>query len=277
MDYNFSDRLKNLSGNSIREIFKLVNKPDIISFAGGLPATECLPVKLVAKFTAELLANKEAYSLLQYGQTEGYMPLRSSMINYIKRTSIEGINEDNILIVSGGQQGIDLTLKAFLNKGDYLLVEDPTYLAVLHIAKTYEANMAGVKSNDDGVDLEDLEEKIKKHNPKIFYIVPNFQNPTGKTIKVEKRKEIATLCAKYNVMVIEDDPYRQLRYSGEHLPSIKSFDKAGNVIIPKGGEIYTSNDWYHSLIASLFSVNPLSFASKNTGETLYFLANSNKS
>lgn len=230
MDYNFSDRLKNLSGNAIREIFKLLANPEIISFAGGLPATECLPIKLVEKFASELLQSDKAPTLLQYGATEGYMPLRLAMINYIKRTGIKDITEDNVLIISGGQQGIDLTLKAFINKGDAILVEDPTYLAVLHIAKTYEANIIGVKSNDDGVDLNDLENNIKKHNPKIFYIVPNFQNPTGKTLPIEKRKKIAEICAKYNVIVIEDDPYRELRYSGEPLPSIKSFDTVGNVV-----------------------------------------------
>lgn len=230
MDYNFSDRLKNLTGNSIREIFKLVNNADIISFAGGLPASECMPVQLVEKYTHELLSGNKAPSILQYGATEGYFPLRTAMIDYLKKTGINGINEDNILIISGGQQGIDLSFKAFINKGDVILVENPTYLAVLHIAKTYEAQTIGVNSFDDGIDIADLEEKIIKRKPKVFYIVPNFQNPTGKTLSYEKRKQIAEITAKYNVMVIEDDPYRELRYSGNPVPSIKSLDKTGNVI-----------------------------------------------
>jgi 2-aminoadipate transaminase len=230
MNYVFSDRLKNLSGNAIREIFKLVSAGDVISFAGGLPATQCLPVDLVNKFAAEILSGDKASSVLQYGATEGYMPLRTKMTDYIKRTGISGISEENILIISGGQQGIDLTFKAFLNKGDNILVENPTYLAVLHIAKTYEANALGLKTEEDGVDLNDLEQNIKKYNPKIFYIVPNFQNPTGKTLSLIKRKKIAEICARYNVIVIEDDPYRELRYSGEPLPSIKSFDKQGCVV-----------------------------------------------
>lgn len=230
MDYIFSDRVKNLTGNAIREIFKLVSRGDVISFAGGLPATDCLPVELVQKFTAEILSGKNAPAILQYGATEGYMPLRTTMVDYIKRVGINDINEENILIISGGQQGIDLSFKAFMNKGDCVLVENPTYLAVLHIAKTYELDVQGVETQSDGTDLNDLEYKIKKYNPKIFYVVPNFQNPTGKTLTTEKRKQIAEICAKYNVIVLEDDPYRELRYEGQPLPSIKSFDTVGNVI-----------------------------------------------
>jgi 2-aminoadipate transaminase len=230
VQYRFSDSLKDLSGNAIREIFKILSRPEMISFAGGLPSTKCIPKELIKEYAADLLGGGEAYSLLQYGATEGYMPLRQAMTGYLKRVGIEGINQDNVLIISGGQQGIDLTFKAFINKGDVLLVENPTYLAALHIAKIYQANVIGVNSEDDGIDIADLEDKIKKHNPKVFYIVPNFSNPTGKTLPLEKRKAIAALAAKYNVIVLEDDPYRELRYEGEHLPSIKSFDNSGNVI-----------------------------------------------
>lgn len=230
MEYVFSDRLKDLTGNSIREIFKLVSSSDVISFAGGLPATECLPIKLVEKFSAELLSGPRAAALLQYGATEGNPRLRELITGYVKRAGIDGISSENVLIISGGQQGIDLTMKAFINNGDVILVENPTYLASLHIAKTYQSNPVGVESHEDGIDLNDLEDKIKRHKPKLLYIVPNFQNPTGKTLPLEKRKKIAQITAEYNVMVIEDDPYRELRYSGEPLPSIKSFDEAGNVI-----------------------------------------------
>lgn len=231
MEYNFSDRVKNLSGNAIREIFKLVSRPEVISFAGGLPASDCLPTEQVATFSAQLLSDGAvARQLLQYGATEGYMPLRVAMTRYLERVGIQGLTTDNVLIISGGQQGIDLTFKAFINKGDVILVENPTYLAVLHIAKTYEAQVIGVDTDSDGVNLESLERAIIKNKPKVFYVVPNFQNPTGITLPVEKRKAIAELSAKYGVMVLEDDPYRDLRYEGRPLPSIKSFDKAGNVL-----------------------------------------------
>ncbi len=158
------------------------------------------------------------------------MPFRKTACDYVKRYGIDGIDIDNVLIVSGGQQTIDLMCKAFVNKGDTVLVEDPTYLASLHILKTYEANAVGVKSGEDGLDLTDLEEKIKKYAPKMLYVVPTFSNPTGRTYSVEKRKAIAEITYKYNVMVLEDDPYSELRFEGERVPSLKSFEVGDNVV-----------------------------------------------
>ncbi|MDR3215989.1 MAG: PLP-dependent aminotransferase family protein [Clostridiaceae bacterium] len=230
MEYNFSDRLKTLEGNAIREIFSLLSRPGIISFAGGFPAKETLPVAEIGRITADLLENGGAQQLLQYGGTEGYSPLLESALEYARRTGIRETSVKNALIISGGQQGIDLVFKAFLNKGDAILVEDPTYLASLHILKTYEGRAYGVKSDDDGLNIEDLEKKIKAYKPKILYVVANFSNPTGKTLSLEKRKAIAALTAKYGVIVIEDDPYGELRFAGERLPSIKSMDADGNVV-----------------------------------------------
>lgn len=230
MELNFSDRMKDLGGNAIREIFKLLQDPEVISFAGGFPTKSALPTKLIADITSELMASDEAENIMQYGGTEGYMPFRHTAIDYVKRYGIENIGLDNVLIISGGQQGLDLTFKCFVNAGDYVLVEDPTYLASLHILKTYQGKAIGVKSGDDGLDLNDLEEKIKKYSPKVLYCVPTFSNPTGRTYSVEKRKAIAEMTAKYGVIVLEDDPYSELRFEGERVPSIKSFDKVGNVI-----------------------------------------------
>ena len=229
MDYKFSDRVKDLSGNAIREIFKLLSRPDIISFAGGLPASDCLPSEQIKQIAAECLSQNPV-GILQYGATEGYMPLRQAYIPYVKRCGIENIGVDNVLIVSGGQQAIDLFMKCFLNKGDRLLVQTPTYLAALHIAKTYEAVAVGVNSDSEGLCLRDLERKIKSESPKALYLVPNFSNPTGKTLSLEKRKKILSICQKYGVMILEDDPYRELRYSGSAIPSIKSLDKTGTVV-----------------------------------------------
>lgn len=229
MEYVYSDRVKNLGGNAIREIFKLLQDPDVISFAGGFPTKSTLPVELIADITAKLMASDKAQDILQYGETEGYRPLRYSAIEYVKRYGIENIDIDNTLIISGGQQGIDLTFKSFVNKGDVVLVEDPTYLACLHILKTYEGVPVGVKSDDNGLDIADLEAKIIKYSPKVLYVVPTFSNPTGRTYSVGNRKAIAEITAKYNVMVLEDDPYSELRFSGQRVPSIKSFDKANNV------------------------------------------------
>lgn len=229
MDYNFSERVKNLSGNAIREIFKVLGDKEMISFAGGMPAAECLPAAKVKEFADELLTSNPV-GMLQYGATEGYMPLRESFLEYLKKVGIEGYGIDNTLVVSGGQQGIDLMFKAMTNEGDKILVQNPTYLAVLHIAKTYRLQPIGFDCGEDGVDTDDLERKIVEHKPKLVYIVPNFSNPTGKTLKIETRKKIVELAEKYNVVVIEDDPYGRIRFAGEHLPSIKSFDRTGTVV-----------------------------------------------
>ncbi|MBR2613988.1 MAG: PLP-dependent aminotransferase family protein [Clostridia bacterium] len=227
--YDFSDRVKNLTGNAIREIFKYLADPEMISFAGGLPATNMLPKEEIGKFMAECLEENPT-AFLQYGSTEGYLPLRNSYLDYVKRCGIENQSIDNTLIISGGQQGIDLMCKCFLNKGDAVLVQKPTYLAVLHILKTYEASVFGVEQGEDGLDLNDLEEQIKAHKPKFLYLVPNFLNPTGKTLTVETRKKALEICEKYGVLIVEDDPYRELRFEGTPLPSIKSFDKTGTVV-----------------------------------------------
>ncbi|MDR3186724.1 MAG: PLP-dependent aminotransferase family protein [Christensenellaceae bacterium] len=228
--YSFSDRCKNLEGNAIREIFKLLAQPDIISFAGGMPAGDTLPKTDIKTIIAELLSSDKAVSLLQYGATEGYLPYLLSGIEYVKRVGINNISLDHILGISGGQQGIDLACKAFLNKGDKVLVENPTYIAVLHILKTYEATAIPVKSSDAGIDLVDLEQKIIEHNPKMLYLVPTFSNPTGRTIDLEKRKALAVLASKYNIIILEDNPYAELRYDGTALPAIKHFDKTGNIV-----------------------------------------------
>lgn len=227
MNYNFSDRAKNLQGNAIREIFKVLQDPQMISFAGGFPSADCLAADVVDSAAHKILSGKEATAVLQYGGTEGYMPFRRTGVEYLKRVGLNNFGIDNVLAISGGQQGIDLMCKAFLNKGDCILVEDPTYLAVLHILKTYEAKAYGIDSGDDGIDPDDLERKIEKYSPKFVYLVPNFSNPTGRTIPVENRERIAEICGRRGVILLEDDPYRELRYDGQPLPSISSFDKNG--------------------------------------------------
>lgn len=229
MQPKFADRMANMNGTATREIFKLLSRPEIISFAGGLPAKECLPLKEIADITQELLAAADV-SLLQYGTTEGFLSLRQQLVEYVRDVGITGIDTDNTLVISGGQQGIDLLCKALLNKGDVVLVEDPTYLAVLPIIDSYEGRAVGVKAGDDGLDLDDLEKKIVAHKPKLLYVVPTFSNPTGRTYTEENRKAIAELTAKYGVVVLEDDPYGKLRFSGKPVPSLKSFDADNNVV-----------------------------------------------
>ena len=230
MVYNYSERMAKLNGSATREILKLLTRPEIVSFAGGFPATQCLPQKEVQEIAFELLSEGRATDSLQYGTTEGFVPFRQQLIEYVKSAGIENVELDQTLVISGGQQGIDLMSKVFLNPGDVVLVENPTYLTALQIFDSYQAKIIGVDSDHDGLILEDLEAKIKKYSPKMLYCVPTFSNPTGKTYTVENRKQIAEITAKYGVMVLEDDPYGKLRLEGTPVPSLKSFDKAGNVV-----------------------------------------------
>jgi DNA-binding transcriptional MocR family regulator len=208
-----------------------LSRPEIISFAGGLPASDCLPVAQVAEITAEILADrKEALRILQYGTTEGYPGFRELLVPLLKEVGIEGMGLDELLVVSGGGQGLDLMCKAFLDDGDVVLVEDPTFLGFLETVRAYNGRSIGVKADSEGIELDDLEAKIKQYKPKLLYAIPNFSNPTGKTWPATRRKAVAELAAKYGFMVIEDDPYGRLRFSGTPVPSIKSFDTGGRVV-----------------------------------------------
>ena len=230
MQFTYSDRMANLNGTATREIFKLLSRPEIISFAGGLPAAEALPTTAVQEICNDILGGENAQKILQYGTTEGYLPLVDQMTELVREFGINGINRSNVLIISGGQQGIDLMCKCLLDKGDTVLVENPTYLAVLQTLQSYEARAVGVQAAPDGIDVADMEEKIKKHRPKFIYLVPTFSNPTGKTYSAENRRKIAELSAKYALPVLEDDPYGRLRFSGEKVNALYSFAKENNVV-----------------------------------------------
>jgi 2-aminoadipate transaminase len=220
-----------LTGTATREIFKLLTRPEIISFAGGLPASDCLPVDAVREITAEVFSNPvESIACLQYGATEGYPGLRERIIPLVEDLGIRGIDVDKVLVVSGGGQGLDLMCKAFCNPGDTVLVEDPTFLGFLPTAKSYCARTIGVRPGPEGLDLEDLERKLKENRPKLVYCIPNFSNPTGKTYSEANRAAIVELAIKYDTIIIEDDPYGRLRFAGEHIPAMKSFDKADRVV-----------------------------------------------
>lgn len=230
MNIRYAERTADLNGTATREIFKLLSRPEIISFAGGLPASDLLPEKEVAEITEALLSGKDAKRILQYGTSEGFADFRETLVDYVKQVGIDGIDTDNTLVISGGQQGIDLMCKALLDKGDTVLVEQPTYLAVLQILKSYEAKAVGVNANADGLDTDDLEKKIIAHKPKMLYVVPTFSNPTGKTYSRANREKIAEITAKYGVIVLEDDPYGKLRFSGESVNSLKSFAAEDNTV-----------------------------------------------
>lgn len=226
----FAKRMDGVSGSAIRELFSLLGDPEIISFGGGNPAMESFPVDTVRSITDEILT-KNGKTVLQYGATEGYMPLRKAVLECMPAPKSLNANLDEILILSGSMQGLDLISKVYLDPGDAILVEAPTFLGALQVFNTFQANIVPVPTDEEGVIIEELETLIVKHHPKFFYCIPTFQNPTGKTLLVERRRRIAELASKYDMMIIEDDPYCDLRYSGTALPTIKSFDTDGHVIL----------------------------------------------
>ena len=222
----FASRFNGISGSAIREIFKLLAVPGMISFAGGNPSLSALPDAQCAELAKELLLDKGKV-LLQYGATEGYAPLRESLVPYLKDRFSFDCKADEILPVTGSTQAMDLLCKALIDPGDKVVVENPTFLGNMQAIRLYQAQLVPVDSDDDGIKVDELEEVFKKEHPKMLYIIPTFQNPTGRTLSLERRKKIAALASQYGVVVAEDDPYRDLRYAGQELPSIKSFDTEG--------------------------------------------------
>ncbi len=237
MNYEFSNKLAALKPSAIREIFKSLTDPTIISFAAGNPAPESFPVDELARLSADIFANTSTQAL-QYGMTEGYPPLRAAVAERQKK--VFGIGKsvadgdkfnDNTIIVSGGQQGIELACKAFCNEGDVVICENPTFIGALNAFRSNGAVTVGVELHDDGIDPDELEAAIKA-NPKakLIYLIPTFQNPAGLTTSYEKRVRIYEIAKKYNLPIIEDNPYGELRFAGEDIPTIKSFDTEGLVI-----------------------------------------------
>ncbi|MBQ3080649.1 MAG: PLP-dependent aminotransferase family protein [Clostridia bacterium] len=227
-DSLFAKHMAPITGSAIRDIFKLLGKPGMISFAGGNPSNQALEPEVIAPIAKEVIETIGA-PILQYGATEGFIPLRGSIHQFLTE---EGVicQESEILPTEGSTQGLDLLLKALIDPGDVVLVEDPTFLGALQSIRTYHAKIVPVASDELGVIPEALEEAMKTYHPKLAYIIPTFQNPTGVTLNVERRKRVAELAAQYGVIVAEDDPYRDLRYEGEALPTIKSFDQEGWVV-----------------------------------------------
>ena len=223
----FARRFEGISGSAIREIFKMIAQPDMISFAGGNPSPAALPDQLVGEIAARVVA-QHGKTILQYGATEGYPPFLESLKAYV--TQVTGQAPAAVLPVTGSTQGMDLLCKALIDPGDAVLVEDPSFLGNLQCIRLYQGKLIPVESDENGLLPDALEKAMAQHHPKLLYVIPSFQNPTGKTLTLERRKTVAQLAEKYGVVVAEDDPYRDLRYSGTALPTIKSFDQAGWVV-----------------------------------------------
>lgn len=217
----YAQRTHRMTSSAIREILKLTQQPDIISFAGGLPAPEVFPVEDIERAAVKVL-QKYGSEALQYGLTEGYTPLRELLALRASRPGFE-VDANNVLITSGSQQALDLLGKIFINSGDHILVETPTYLGALQAWNAYLAEYISAPSDNDGIIIDGLEEHLRM-GPKFAYILPTFQNPTGVTMTLDRRKQLVALMDKYGIPIVEDDPYGAVRFEGESLPSIIELD-----------------------------------------------------
>lgn len=224
----FANRMTQLRPSTIREILKVTVRPEIISFAGGLPAPELFPIEAVRR-AADSVLTADGPAALQYGESEGYMPLREWIAQEMATRGIAAKAAD-ILVTNGSQQVLDLAGKLFLNRGDVVLTENPTYLAAVQAFQVQEARFVAVPTDEQGLIPEALPELIRQHQPKFLYTIPNFQNPTGTTLAAARRPVLARIAAEHGLPVIEDDPYGKLRYRGTDVQPVKHWDEAGCVI-----------------------------------------------
>ena len=229
MEFRYSNKVKQMKPSIIRELLKQMSDPQLISFAGGNPAADSFPAEAIRKFSDELLAT-DPVGMLQYSVTEGYGPLRKAARDYANRQWPVVRDADEVIITSGSQQIIEFMTKLLCNEGDVIAVEEPAFLGAYNSMRSFGARLAGVPLEADGVDLNALETVFRDEKPKFFYCIPNFQNPTGYTTSLAKRKAIYELAVRYGVPVLEDDPYGALRISGEAVPPIKHFDTTGAVV-----------------------------------------------
>ena len=230
-DFNkfYSDRVRPMKGSAIREMFKRMQDPEIISLAGGNPASELFPGNELAEIAHEILL-KNPTGALQYGTTDGLPQMKECAIERAKKVNAYA-DGDACIIMTGANQGIDLTAKSLINKGDKIIVESPSFIGSLNAFRTYEAELVGVRVDSDGMNMEELEQALKSNtNVKMIYTIPTFQNPTGTTMSLEKRKRLIELANEYDVLVLEDNPYGDLRFTGEDLPTLKSMDTQNRVI-----------------------------------------------
>lgn len=230
MEYQFASRMGGLHASAIREILKFTSDPSVISFAAGNPAPEAFPTEAVKEITEGILKN-DPIGALQYNISEGYMPLRETLRADLTNRLHVMRESDDVIITSGAQQAIEHCCKVMVNPGDTILCETPSFVGSLNAFKSNEARLVGVDLEPDGIAIDKLESALKE-NPgaKLLYVIPNFQNPSGVTMSLAKRVAVYELCKKYGVLILEDNPYGELRFRGEALPSIKSMDTDGIVL-----------------------------------------------
>lgn len=230
MNLKYAERISNLKASEIRELLKLSEQPEIISFAGGFPAPELFPKEKIAEITNDVITN-EGEMALQYTTTEGFRPLREIIVK--ERMEPLGVKCDisNIMLTNGSQQGLEFSAKLFINEGDIILCESPSYLGAINAFKAYSPKFIEIPMDENGMIIDELKKVLDKYsNVKMIYTIPDFQNPTGITMSMERRKQLVEIATEYEIPIIEDSPYGELRYDKKRLPAIKSFDKKGIVI-----------------------------------------------
>ncbi len=230
MSYKLSDNFSNMKPSATREILKVTSQPGMIAFAGGSPDTDAFPCEEVKQLSSQIL-NENPVSALVYGVSEGYEPLRNYVRRWLYKTEGINFNNSDVIITSGGTQAIDLATRVLTEKGDTVICEEPSFIGSLNCFRSHGCNIVGVGIDDDGMNMEKLEKAIAENpNARFIYTIPNFQNPGGTTLSLEKRKRMYELARDNNLIILEDDPYGKLRTAGKSLPTIKSFDKDGIVI-----------------------------------------------
>ena len=229
MEFKFSEKVAHLQASQIREILKYSADPEVISLAAGSPAPEALPAKELEELSAQILA-EEPNIAFQYGVTEGYTPLREEVKKLLAKKGVYNPEYDDVVITSGAQQANELSAKVLCNEGDMLITESPCFIGSLNAFKSYHVDLQGVPLEEDGINIAALEEKLKTGKVKLVYLIPNFQNPTSSTMSWEKRIKAFELCKKYGAVILEDNPYGDLRFAGEDIKCIKTLDTEGMVI-----------------------------------------------
>ena len=259
----FAKRMDYMAGSAavIRGLFGAMGDPETISFGGGAPASDALPVEELREIAGEILTrSSRGVEALQYGPVQGVQQLRRIVAERLLAPKGVQADEDDILIVNGGLETMNLLCQVYINPGDVILCESPTFVHCVEIFEMFEAKCVGCKTDDHGIVPEDVEEKILALHPKMVYVIPTFQNPTGKTLPDDRRKKLVELGSKYDVIILEDDPYRDLRYSGEELLPIKAYDKTGHTVLANSfskifspgsrlGYVYAD----HAIIEKLFA------------------------
>lgn len=230
----FSDRMEYMkkTADIVQNLFSAMTDPETISFGGGAPAAEALPIEGVNEIAAQVLTRSgRGIEALQYSKPQGIADLCEIVAHDLLAPKGVAASPDDIMIVSGGLETMNLVCQIFINPGDVILVEDPTFVHCVEIFEMFQAKCIPVAMDEHGLVMEEVEQKIKEYHPKMIYVIPTFQNPTGRTLTLDRRKKLAELGSQYDVLILEDDPYRDLRYSGEELAPIKAFDKTGHTIL----------------------------------------------